>query len=118
MKTPHEVLAAISAFNAHWHDVLPDYSFAHIVLGDFNLMDGHIDFCLEDEQVRGWHQSKVGEIINHYGENPLSPYLADRYRFTRLLACTDAIIDFLEALKKVPEPIREEAMNIYVETHS
>lgn len=109
MNTAQEVIDAIKTHIKKWIHELPAGGFAHIVLDDFNLADGHIDHCLEPQWVNEWYAEKVKECIESWEENPLSPFYYERPRFTDFMHCVDETIDLLEALKQVPAEIRDQA---------
>jgi hypothetical protein len=59
LQTLDQVEALIGAFNDHFTAYMPDYSFAHIVLSDFNLEDQHIRWCLKPAQIIFWREDRM-----------------------------------------------------------
>lgn len=80
--------------------VWPCYSFAHIVLDDFNLEDWHIKWCLENEQVNEYLIDKLRYVLDEYTNY-------DNYDYWLLVEGADLTIQFLEWLLTVPEEVRE-----------
>lgn len=93
--TNEEIIQCIDAFCIEWGDYIegafPDSSFGHIVLSDYNLFDGNIEFCLEQHRVDEW----VERIVYESG--------GDRFRVEIM---RDAIMEFLGYLKNIPEDVR------------
>jgi hypothetical protein len=96
--TPQAVKSAIDNFckaNERW---LPDYSFAHIALGDYNLSNGHIDFCLQYDQILPWFYEFVRNEALIFDKD---------IAINSGIEAVQEISDFLRHLKTIPEPIRE-----------
>ena len=104
MKIPNtfeEVLECIDKFCEE--DQVRAFSFGHIVLGDQNLEDEHIKFCLRQDAINNWFVQKLKDI---YRENYEA---SDGYRellHDELAEERDKIIAFLRFLLAIPEDIR------------
>ena len=81
-QTPLNIPDCIDAFVAIWDHA--QFGPAHIVLGDYNIYDGHIDWCLSE--------IAAGNASDHDKEE---------------LAAT---AEFLNWLKSVPEEVREASL--------
>ena len=82
-----------------------DNSFAHIVIGDWNLEDYHIDWCLEPEQVFHWIREELKTKHKNYCD-PTSSEDWKRCEFEDVLKEAQAIIEALNEIKKIPEDDR------------
>jgi hypothetical protein len=108
--TPADIKRLIEAFCNHpehsnWN---PEFSFAHIALGDFNLSDAHLDFCLDLQTVLPWFYDKVAQEERIDGRQPASPEKwTEPGPYFYWIDATKTIIAFLQFLKTIPEPIRE-----------
>ena len=78
------------------------YSFAHIVLGDYNLGNDSIDYCLNHVSVYD-----VAKPITKYEYEALSPY--DQYQYDLNVELRDTTISLLVWLKETPELSRDDA---------
>lgn len=90
--TGAELRAQIEEFCEQY--VNADHSFAHIVLGDLNLDDEFIDWCLSAPVVDKWLEDQYQEHWNHQASLGV-------YR--------DGIVEYLQYLKTIPISIRNEA---------
>jgi hypothetical protein len=99
-KNRAEVIERILDFADKYHGV--EFSFAHIVLGDFNLGDGHIQWCLEPEQVDKWVNRETERFLNRDDDE-----YARRYNFEQLEEVKTETIKFLNWLLTIPENIRK-----------
>jgi hypothetical protein len=99
LATPEQTQQMIEMFN----DMFPDaaHSFAHDVLGDFNLGDGHIKFC--QNKYEGWIHQQLRESKG------------DVYQNAYLIAQSKAIYGFLDILHAIPEDVRDAASELMVE---
>jgi hypothetical protein len=59
IQTRDEVERLIQAFNNYFVAYMPDYSFAHSVLSDFNLSDDAILWALETDQIAIWREDRI-----------------------------------------------------------
>jgi hypothetical protein len=89
------ILTMIDAFC----EIIPgaDFSFGHIVLSDYNLLDSHIDFCLKISQIQDWSGQQ----------------LKDGKSAKRVVTEEAAITSFLKCLKDIPEENRKAEMDRY-----
>lgn len=99
------LLETISLFDNHVRTVTNDivqpcYSFAHIVLDDFNLEDWHIKWCLDNEHINEYLIDKLRYVLDEYTNY-------DNYDYWLLVEGADLTIQFLEWLLTVPEETRE-----------
>lgn len=98
--TAQQVAHAIKTIeNWNWR---AGYSFAHIVLGDYNLDDGSIDYCLNHVSIDG-----VARPITKHEYEALSPY--DQYQYDLNVELRDTTISLLVWLKATPELSRDDA---------
>ncbi len=99
----HPIIQKIEAFTDYGPAAgIAGFTFDHIVLGDFNLGDGHIKYCLSNEAILGWLKQQIAEFDEeHEMQFPL--YWANRIRDA---AC---IISFLHELWSIPYRERMEA---------
>lgn len=77
------------------HEIWPAYSFAHVVIDDYNLSDGSIMFCLESDRVKDYLLQKVKETSD----------------VKRVVWGIQLTIEFLEWLLTVPKSKRDEVGN-------
>lgn len=101
------LLKTINRFNDFVHNeygVLAGYTFDHIALGDFNLSDGNIDFCLEPTRILDWlldqfpyEERKDRQTFNDY-------HVLDVRDKTE---ATQLIVSFLKWLKTIPIEVRD-----------
>jgi len=107
-KSRAEVIKRIQVFTdyANYPDIMPDYSFAHIVLADFNLGDGHIKWCLEQEQIDQW-VSYITEEVKKRLTNRNNEYSLN-YDLAEIERVKNDTIEFLNWLLTIPENIRED----------
>jgi len=89
--TYSDVVAQIDAFCAKYetdenyvYGIVPGYEFEHIVLGDTNLRDEHIEFCLS--RADAWLQTTIPQEA------------ASKYK--------EAAVTFLRYLLTIPESVR------------
>lgn len=95
IQTYDQVTDVIDAFCNHFEAFLPEYSFAHIVLDDYNLSDGNIRFCLKTEHITEW----ITEIAPRWDHTPEAlAYMIEHAAY---------IVRFLGYLLSIPESIRE-----------
>lgn len=83
------------------------FSFAHIVLDDYNLDNGSILFCLEPKRVADWTN---GRIESYFGKGrtlqQLEKWEWDSYK--EIVQMSAEIVDLLSWLLNVPEEIRRQ----------
>lgn len=95
-QTRANVLAQIEAFNASIESqtgIMPEFTFAHLVMGDHNLSDDNIRFCLKHADE--W-------IVNEYPRAQVSGTLDALHRaFFRIYGF------LLDMLMTVPEDVRD-----------
>lgn len=88
------------------YTVSPTGTFAHIALDDYNLSDGHLNFCLESDQIREWfyqaYKDNLGYAVDYTSDNTW-----ENYRWYELIEATEIIILFLEWLKTIPIEVRD-----------
>jgi hypothetical protein len=103
IKTYDEVIEAIREFcnGDNWERA---FTFGHITLGDYNLSDGNIQFCLRQSTIHDWFIHKL-ECL---GADPESEEVASRADYRDLARERDTIIFFLRWLLEIPEEIRED----------
>lgn len=79
----------------------PEFSFAHIVLDDYNLGEEHINFCLD--RMLDWFYSMYQELdaVDYTSTN-----FWENYNWFLLVDYTAKIVEFLEWLKTIPSDIR------------
>ena len=108
---PQDIIAMVEGFcDTHKKDnILPGYCFEHIVLGDYNLYDSNIDFCLEKERIGEWINQEAKDAKCVPGE--CDWWLLSIYRDIVDYAISAA--SFLSKLKAIPEDEREAAMEWY-----
>lgn len=107
------LIETMHIFSNHVHETTngmfwAGYSFAHIVIGDYNLEDGSIKWCLENEQVNDWLIHKLTDI--HYEEFDSiqegdDEYLS--YDYWSLVDGTQLTIDFMQWLLTISEYERD-----------
>lgn len=98
----------IESFNAKYPDAR--FSFAHIVLDDYNLLDGHIHWCLRQDSINEWFNYNLARCEPD-ACNPDSHNSWERWRYDELTELRDATIEMLRWLLTVPESMREMAFN-------
>lgn len=94
--------------------VWPSCSFAHCVLDDYNLSDGDIKGCLQDEQINEWLISKLNDI--YYEDFDSIQEGDDEYRsfdYWELVDGAQLTIDFMNWLMTIPMEIRDRDWNRY-----
>jgi hypothetical protein len=101
--TSKDVKAQIDAFCETHHAMLPDFSFAHIALSDYNLADGHIDFCLDLNQILPWFYARVRDH---------KFFVNEQAAISETVGEVNVIVEFLNYLKTIPEPIREGVLDL------
>lgn len=111
-ETAQQIVDAIRDFNKQYSQELAAGGFAHIVLDDFNLADGHIDYCLSEDWLRSWYKEEVDRLVRSLGENPVSPYSWERCFFMELMTAVDAAVEFLYKLKRTSVELREQASEL------
>ena len=96
-----EVIALVHAFKTEidsrfsWYRSGSDYTFAHIVIADYNLSDANIDFCFEQRNIELWDQYYRGDYQEFLDGKDV---WAEDY--AQLKA---EITAFLQFLKTIPE---------------
>lgn len=83
------------------------YSFAHNVLGDLNLGDGSILFCLEQKRIDEWVNQRIEQ---HYGKPVADPETLEeweRYGYYDEIELRDEIIIALRWLLHTSEEERD-----------
>jgi len=110
---PQDIIKMIEAFcDSHKNStisIMPGYCFEHIVLGDYNLYDGNIDFCLEKERIAEWIRDQAKDAGCLPGE-------CDWWMLSSYLAIVDyaySAAAFLSRLKGISEDDRDAAMEWY-----
>lgn len=81
-----------------WYRVGVDYTFAHIVLADYNLSDAHIDGCFELGNIKMWDET--------YGRSYKVIFEGDDVWAEDFMQLKAEIADFLNYLKTIPEQQR------------
>lgn len=97
----HYTLEWFDDFVYHYthHVVKPSWSFAHIVIDDYNLADGHIKFCLE--RVDDYFCERFLELgLEGYNEN-------EDWFYWDLVNGVCLTVEFLEWLLTIDEDERE-----------
>ena len=103
----HPIMQKIDAFVDNGPVAgLAGHAFDHIVLGDNNLGDGHIRFCLSNETILGWLKDQVADY-----EEDSTGY--DQLHWANLLRDAAAIIAFLHEIWSIPYRERMEAEESY-----
>lgn len=82
-------------------------SFGHIVLGDFNLSDHRIRWCLEKKQIDDWMIFRTQRAAQRNGNDEDG----FKYDMEQLELVKTKTVDFLNWLLTIPEDIREGATN-------
>lgn len=100
--TPTEILKRIQAFNEKYPDA--PHSYAHLVLGDFNLGDSSVVFCLHNTDRYEWLKQVILDVSRTL---PAKEYLA---RIDQLWETNGRVFEFLVWLSSVDEDIRNDAM--------
>jgi len=88
----------------HCFNIHAGYTFDHIVLGDYNLGDGSIDFCLQNDVIMDWFYDQYNHGLSM---NYLSDNVWENHQWYELVDATTLIITFLEWLKTIPETVRD-----------
>lgn len=98
----------IESFNTRYPNAM--FSFAHIVLDDYNLSDAHIHWCLRQDSINEWFNYNLARCDPDTC-NPDSHNSWERWRYDELTELRDATIEMLRWLLTVPESMREMAFN-------
>lgn len=112
---PDEVIYIIDRFcdDPAWDGInlvsFPRCTFGHIVLDDYNLGDGHIEFCLQDEQVERWVKFELDDCGIEYGIDPSTLDVVQQWDYEKVIRSRDKVKSFLEWLLEIPEVIRDDA---------
>lgn len=103
--TPRIVLWRIDQFTA----LNPEsaYSFAHIVLDDYNLSDGSINHCLNSPLYHDWLKQQILDL------DKALPAQSYNEAIERLFGLRESITHFLKWLTSIPEAVREAAMELH-----
>ena len=107
--THQEVIAAIDAYCKQWDDDIslsPAYSFAHIVLDDYNLFDSDIAFCKDWDRKQEWFKYVLEHVVDPTISNPLSIKEWERYRYDELMEMIRETDKCLNWLLTIPEDVR------------
>jgi len=86
-----------------------DYTFAHIVLGDGNLGDEDIRFCLSNEVIIEWMERQIAEYRDL--EGPAEGWEPFELHWCNLIREAGEIASFLHELWRMPEEERIAAEN-------
>lgn len=107
--TPQQVIDGIRNFKHRYQAgiIVPGYEFAHIVLDDYNLADGHIRRCL-DEQADKWTAERIADakrrLLQWTGtQRGYEQDLQDIQQYRQVATA------FLQWLLSVPDETRTEA---------
>ena len=92
MTKDEQVIQIIDAFTKFCPE--SRYSFGHIVLDDYNLTNGNIEFCLEDETIEEW--------FSFASSDPTW----ERFQHDDLVTMRNIIEAFLRFLLAIPEDER------------
>lgn len=90
------VIHAFEKFYEGRYNAFADGTFGHIVLGDYNLGDDSLDFCLKHETIQDWYA---------HAHSKLAPI--DKWTLRELDARRDEVILFLRWLLEIDEAVRE-----------
>jgi hypothetical protein len=60
-----EVVSLIDEFCMHFARFQPEYSFAHIVLDDYNLSDHWINSCLSSDETSAAQAGFIVQFLNY-----------------------------------------------------
>lgn len=99
-----EVIDLIKAFKTDidkrysWYRAGVDYTFAHIVLADYNLSNAHIDGCFKPSNIEMWDKT--------YGESYKEILDGQEVWAEDFMQLKAEIADFLNYLKTIPEQQR------------
>jgi hypothetical protein len=93
--------------------IYPCCTFGHIVLGDYNLGNGDIGFCLQDEQIERWLKFALGDCDIEYGADRVTLEMEQQWSYDDIMETKDKIIEFLKWFLEVPEEVRDKAENGY-----
>lgn len=111
--TPQTIIKMIDDFcdehKTNTVGIVPGYCFEHLVLGDCNLYDSNIDFCLEKERIAEWINDKAKDM-------ECLPGKCDWWRlgiYSIIVDYAHSASSFLCKLKEIPESEREAAMDWY-----
>lgn len=88
----------------------PGYSFAHIVIDDYNIYDGHIQFCLD--RADEYFQDKLKDLNPEYA-NPDAIESWQRWELDMLIESCLITMEFLEWLLTIDEDERENEVDKY-----
>ena len=99
-----QVIQLIDAFD----ELCPEAhcSFAHIVIGDLNLADGDIKYCLKKETVEEWFAFALSQL-DPTAANPESDKSWERFQYDDLVETRDIIKAFLRFLLAIPGYMRD-----------
>jgi len=100
--TALEVIQYIRGFCFKYeeHPIMPGYEFEHIVLGDYNLRDGNIRYCLDDRADK-WFAERIIDARCWS--------LSEEESVRRLKEYRQQATAFLEWLLAVPDEVRTDA---------
>lgn len=87
------------------------YSFAHIVLGDQNLGEGHIKFCLQPHIVNDWTSSQLKDRALNPVRNENRAW--ELHEYDQVISERDSIIAFLRWLLSLTDELRDEVSELY-----
>lgn len=97
-----DIIAIIDDFTSPHYWPTSVGSFAHIVLDDYNLEDGSIDFCLHPDRIDAYLKLKEESLFKY-----MNDYVDGLNSMVEILNMSIEIIMFLNWLKSLPEEIRE-----------
>lgn len=83
------------------------FTFAHIVIDDENLEDGHILFCLEPNRIAETINRVIKDEFGHTDFKKLEPWQWGSYE--NIIRHMAEVVDLLNWLLAVPIEIREQA---------
>jgi hypothetical protein len=113
------IIATIDAFSDYVREVtdwivFPGYCFDHIALGDYNLDDSDIKWCMADERVNDHLISQYTQLDEEHSDHT-SDETGRNYQYWQLVDGTQWVMNFLQWVLTIPEDERYKDMPWFTE---